>query len=674
MKSSRLKPLNVSWVGSTPHPTPSILWQSFRILPVLFFIGITQTACFSTRTHRLAEQRVQEGDYQGAVDMYQALIDEKPETSEARRAQLALGKLHIDKMNRPEIGVRMYRELIAVAPDSEETAEAYYRLGFYYFKAAEYVPAQKSFDSVVNQFPQLERSHNAQLMLARSHERNNNFEKAIEIYDNVANRHPDGKRAAQALLNKARIQKGSLKNKNEAKRTYQLLVKQYSRIKGTEETVAEAKQQLRLMGANIPIPDPLFTSPRDRMLQRQKERRERDRPRGKVDLSPTMKAADLSAASGFSVSPLELRDAIGPIRLDAQGTHYNAILMIANGVFQSENYRTAGALYYRGIELAEGVESEIDPYHYLRLAVCYRKVGLHQRAHEVLKNALKKDKRILDSIITSGATHYINRDYNKAIETYNSALGLSPAKAPEIYWRLGLVYQKMGEPAKEREYFERAIAADTDYADALQSLAEVLHYRLDDTVSAEIFQDLVDLQNNEAISDERTYAGEKALGDICYKYGNYPRAKTKYEAAARIAQRQKSKPSNQFKAEILNNRSIYATVHAAMASYKSGRENEAQAIIDSLAVEYPEHSLTLYGWGQLALLREEEDTALTAFEASMEKNPYTDTVPLALGEYYLSRGFADQAIAVWEEFIKTNPHPNRHYRVQQRLKVAKNQQ
>ena len=71
------------------------------------------------------------GDYQGAIDLYQAVIDEKPETSAGRQAQLALGKLHIDNMNRPKIGVRVYRDLIATVPDSEETAEAYYRLGVY---------------------------------------------------------------------------------------------------------------------------------------------------------------------------------------------------------------------------------------------------------------------------------------------------------------------------------------------------------------------------------------------------------------------------------------------------------------------------------------------------------------------------------------------------------------
>ena len=673
MKLSLLNPLNMSWVGSTPHPTPSILWHSLKILPVLFFLGTMQTACLSTSNHRLAEQRVQEGDYQGAVDMYQAVIDEKPETAAARRAQLALGKLHIDKMNRPEIGVRMYQELIAAAPDSEVTAEAYYRLGFYYFKAADYVAAQKSFDSVVNQFPHLERSHNAQLMLAKSHENGQNFEKAIEVYDNVANRHPDGKRAAQALINKARIQEGSLKDKNEAKRTYQLLVKQYSKIKGTAETIAEAKQELRLMGASIPEPDPRFASQHDRALQRQKARRERDRPRGRIDLSPAMKDPDLAIASGFNVSPLELMNAVGPIRLDAQGTHYDAMLMVANGIFQSENYRTAGALYYRAIELAEGVESEIDPYHYLRLSVCYRKIGLHQRAHEVLKRALKKDKRILDSIITSGTTHYINGDYNKAIETYNSVLELSPAKVPELYWRLGLIYQKMGEVEKEREYFERAIAANTDYTDALQSLAEVLHYRLDDTANAEIFQDLVDAQNTNTVSVETTYAGEKALGDICYKYGNYLRSKSKYEIAARIAQREKSRATSQFKVQALNSRRIYATVHAAMAAYETGMEDEAQRIIDTLAMEDPDHSLILYGQGQLAMLKGEVDTAFAAFETAIKKDPYSDTVPLALGEYYVSLGFTDEAVALWEAFVAANPGLSRHYRVQQRLEAVKTQ-
>ena len=671
MKSMRFKSLSVSWGNSNTHPTQVILWQRLEILVLVIAIGITQYACLSTNTYKLAEQRIQERDYQGAIDIYQAVIDEKPGTLEARKAQLAIAELHIHKIDQPEVGARMYQELIAAAPDSDETVEAHYRLGLYYFRTMDYESAQKSFDAIVNQFPHLERSHNAQLMLAKSHENARNFEKAVEIYDNVAYRHPNTKRVSQALINKARIQKDFLKDKNEAKRTYQLLVKRYGRIKEAGEAIEQAKQELLLMGASIPEPDSLLTTKYERLSEKQKERREQDRLKNRVTLSPVMDDAKLAIESGFGVSLQEVMRGVGPIRLDEQGTHYNAMLMIATAMFQAENYREAGALYHRGIRIAAQNEAKVDPYHYVSLSVCYRKIGLHQRARHVLKEALKKDKRILDSIIVSGSNHYVNGEYKKAIEIYSSVLGLSPTKTPGLYWRLGLVYQKMGEVEKEREYFERAVAADTDHTDALQSLAEVLHYRLNDTASAEIFQSLVDAQNGSALSVETTYAGEKALGDICYKYGNYPRAKSKYEAAARIAQREKGNVTSKVKERILKNQSIYATVHAAMAAYKGEMEDEAQAMIDALTAEYPEHPLILYGQGQLALLKGEMGTALAAFKASMEKDPHSDIVPLALGQYYLSQGFADDAVALWEEFIKTNPNPNHHHRVQRHLKAAK---
>ena len=82
-----------------------------------------------------------------------------------------------------------------------------------------------------------------------------NYEKAAEVYDNVANRHPEGKRATQALVNKARIEQEYLKNQAAATQTYQSLVKQYGAIEGTEESVEEAKKALQLMGQSIPKPD-----------------------------------------------------------------------------------------------------------------------------------------------------------------------------------------------------------------------------------------------------------------------------------------------------------------------------------------------------------------------------------------------------------------------------------
>ena len=44
--------------------------------------------------------------------------------------------------------------------------------------------------------------------------------------------------------------------------------------------------------------------------------------------------------------------------------------------------------------------------------------------------------------------------------------------------------------------------------------------------------------------------------------------------------------------------------------------------------------------------------------------------PIALGEYYISQGYTDEAMALWTQFLKTNP---RNRVVRQRLSQLKKQ-
>ena len=590
----------------------------------------------------------------GAIDVYQTVVDSKPETPEARQAQLSIAKLYIEKMDQPQLGVQIYQDLIAAAPDSEEAAEAHWGLGLYAFKSEDYQAAQQSFDTIINKFPTSERSYNAQLMLAKSYEELNEYRKAVEIYGNVANRHPEGKRATQALVNKARIQGERLRDENAAKRTYQSIVKRYGNIEGTEESVSTAKQELRMMGAIIPKPVDQTLTNVELALERQRQRRERDRPRGGAERSPAMGEAPNYSASGFDVNPEEIMRPFKAIINEMSGAgnegavYHDTVLKIAHLNWDTENYRDAGALYFHAIGLAERQGAQIDPLSYLRLSLCYRKLGMHQHASEMVRKAVKKDGQVLDAIISSAANQYIDEDYEKAIETYNSVVGLNRSKDSEIYWRMGLAYKKMNDPHKAIESFERAIAVKTEYTKALQSLAEVLHYQLKNTDRAAIFQDLVD-QTGE------TYAGEKELAYLCYKYGNYTWAKSKYEFAARIAQSEKTDETTPFQKRGIDNRVVYAKVHAAMAAYKGEMADKAQEILNTLASEYPNHPLIPYGHGQLAALKGDMDTAIAAFKASIEQDPSFYAAPIALGEYYLSQGYTDEAIALWKKSLRANP-------------------
>ena len=626
----------------------------YNIVTLIIVITIIQYACVASSPQRLAGKHLQEKDYQGAVEVYQRVVDSKPETPEARQAQLSIAKLYIEKMDQPQQGIQIYQDLIAATPDSDEAAEAHWGLGLHAFKSEDYQSAQQFFDTIVNKFPTSERSYNAQLMLAKSYEELNEYRKAVEIYGNVANRHPEGKRATQALVNKARIQGERLRDETAAKQTYQSIVKRYGNMEGTEESVSTAKQELRMMGAIIPKPDDQSLTQLERALERQRQRRERDRPRGGAERSPAMGEVLDYSDSGFDVDPEEIMRPFKTIinEIGGEGTegavYHDTVLKIAHLNWDSENYRDAGALYFQAIGLAERQGAQIDPYSYLRLSLCYRKLGMHQQASEMVRKAVKKDGGVFDAIISSAANQYVDEDYEKAIETYNSVLGLNRARDPEIYWRMGLAYKKMNDSHKAVESFEHAIAVKTEYTKALQSLAELLHYQLKNTDRAVIFQDLVDQKGE-------TYAGEKELASLCYKYGNYGWAKSKYELAARIAEKEKTDDTTPFQRRGIDNRVVYVRVHAAMAAYKGEMADKAQEILDTLASEYPNHPLIPYGRGQLAALKGDTDTAITAFKASIEQDPSFYAAPIVLGEYYLSQGYTDEAIALWKKSLRSNP-------------------
>ncbi len=645
-----------------------------NIFTLIAVIAMTQYACVASNTQKLVGKHLRDKDYQGAIEVYQTVANSNPETPEARQAQLSIAKLYIEKMDQPQLGVQIYQNLIAAAPDSEEAAEAHWGLGLYAFKSKDYQLAQQSFNTIINKFPMLELSHNTQLMLAKSYEDTEDYEKAIEVYDNVANRYPEDKRATQALVNKAKIQGELLRDETAATRTYQSIIKQYGNVEGTEESVNTTKQALRLMGATIPKPDHYSLTQVERTLERRKQRRERNRPRGRVERSPAMEEAPDYSDSGFNVDPepiikpwqqvmkgiiMNRRNAI--LNPHKAGIKFasndeimlnNIVLVFALRNLDSQNYRDAGALFFHAIQLTERKNIPIDPFIYYHLAVCYHKLGMHQRGAEVLKKGGEKSVKLLEYIIRMGDNQYLDENYEAAIGTYNSAIGINRSKDPELYWKLGVVHQKMGDYEKEAEFCERAIAIKTDYTDALQSLAYVLFYHLNDRDRAVVLEDL-------ANGNGSTYESEKELGEICYKYENYTKAKTQYETAARIVQRHRTDATLPAAQRRFDNQIVYAKVHAAMATYKGRMADKAQEIIDTLTAEYPDHPLVPYGKGQLDFLKGDVDASVASFKASIEKDSSFYAAPIALGEYYLSQENSDAAMAVWEGVIKTHPENRR---------------
>ena len=625
---------------------------NYCLLTAFIIVTVAQIGCLSSSQMGTAKELVEAKDYRGAIEVYQSIIDSKPGTADAREAQLAMGKLYIEKMNRPAQGVQSYEAIIAEAPESDDAAEARYRLGMYYYdREKNFEAAQTQFDAIVNQFPHLELSHKAHLMLAKSYEEGKKYEQAVEVFENFANRNPQNKRAAVALANKARIQRTFLKDDDEAKRTLQFIVRKFGKLDGAESEIEKAKEELNELKAPIPKPENPEETQIGRAMKRQQERRERDRPRG-IEKSPSVKSKVVTEDSGFGVSADELMTKFGgdtAIAGDDQGSFHDAELMIAGFFYGDENYRDAGALYFDAIARAEAEKAKIEPYNYLRLSICYRKLGMHEKAAKVLKKASSKDSKVIDAVRDTGKNQYTNGEYEKALETFNSVVGLNRNKDAELYWLIGKTYQKLGDYEKERDSFERAVAINPEDPDALQSLAEVLYYRLKDGKTAAIFQDLADQKKD-------SFVTTKTLGDLCYKYGEYNKAQIKYKAAARTAKRLLQKSEIPAEKRILIRQYGYGTILAALTIFKQGREENAQTLIDTFASEYPDHPLIPYAKAEIALLKGDEKVAVAAFKEAIEKDPASDIPVIALGDYYVSQGYNDEAITLWETFLEKDKY------------------
>ena len=93
---------------------------------------------------------------------------------------------------------------------------------------------------------------------------------------------------------------------------------------------------------------------------------------------------------------------------------------------------------------------------------------------------------------------------------------------------MGLVYQKLKDPDKELDAFERAVALKPNNIDAVQHLAEVLYYRKNDPVRAALYDSEAKGQGN------NDYKVQKEIADLCYKYNSYSWARTKYGNGIRI--------------------------------------------------------------------------------------------------------------------------------------------
>ena len=135
----------------------------------------------------------------------------------------------------------------------------------------------------------------------------------------------------------------------------------------------------------------------------------------------------------------------------------------------------AAAAYNEGIELAErgeyaaaverfGDAADIDPSLLdasFNLAVCYQKLGLHDKAIPILEDLARRDGGDPRYHFALGHSRYRSGDFGSAARSFEQALRIDPLYGEALY-ALAVSYERGGERDKARETYRRYLALEPD--------------------------------------------------------------------------------------------------------------------------------------------------------------------------------------------------------------------
>jgi len=497
-------------------------------------------------------------DPKSAIASYEQVMKTKPGTEEAKAAHLKMADTYYKQMNDTQKGLEVYAEVAKAYPKSKYSAEAEKDIGMHYYQAKDYDKAVEAFNKAAEEAPDTDIANDSLVMVGKSYEDAKKYEDAVKAYLDFSKNHPAHRLAAKIGLTAAKIYQDQLDKQDEAIETYKFVASKF----GLSSSATEARQALKDLGvdaAEIPVagaqpgaagtvqaqaPDQNEPKTIAQLGTRTRRRASNAPPPeigsikktttqgtqattpqgGQSDSAQQMQSRTVSP--DFGIDPLSL---LPDISADQQGTMYDALYMIGITYLQSGQYKESGALFEKAIQLSGNKPWNNAASAYYLLGKSYKGIGNKEKSTQMLKEAIKRDSKIIDNMIRDGETQYGEDEYDKAIDSYKTALGLVPYRDWEIYYDMGLVYIKLKDPDKELECFERSVALKpNDNIDALQHLAEVLYYRKNDPARATLFDAEAKGQGN------NDYKVQKEIADLCFKYGSYSWASTKYGNGMRI--------------------------------------------------------------------------------------------------------------------------------------------
>jgi len=611
-------------------------------------------------------------DPKSAIPIYEQIMKSKPGSDDAKQAHLKIAETYYERMDDQEKGLKTYEEVANAYPKSKYSGESYWAIAMHYFQAKDYDKARQNFAKVTEEIPGTEMANDAALAIAKSYEELKKYEEAANMYLEFSKTHPQHRRAAQAGLDAAKMYETNIDDPDKAIEAYKFVASQYA----ISSSGREAKEALTNMGVDLSEVPPA-TAEAGSVQVAPNESTEESDPGQMANIGVTRRrrasnvarSSDLttraSAAAAAQEQPasrtvskdfgVDVMNLMPNISVDQQGTMYDAMYMIGITYLQSGQYKESGALFEKSIELSGSKPWNNAAKAYYFLGKSYKGIGNNEKSEAMLKEAIKRDPKVIDEMIRSGETQYGEQDYEQALDSYKTALGLVPYRDSEIYYKMGLVYQKLKDPDKELDSFERSVALKPNDADAIQHLAEVLYYRKNDPVRAALYESEAKGQG------ANDYKVQKELGDLSYKYNSYSWARTKYGNGSRVLGKKISddlKKAIGDKANQITEDPTKIDIKMVSASAASGNQTAIEAIekvaplMDDYRFINARIALALTKNKQYKEAQDQLDKLLAEDPNAANSAEYQ----YAVGLLALSQGNTEAGIAAVKKAIEINPN------------------
>ncbi|MBD3184080.1 tetratricopeptide repeat protein, partial [Candidatus Poribacteria bacterium] len=186
-------------------------------------------------------------DPDSAIAAYKNIMQQKPNSDEAKMAHLGMADTYYKRLEDQEKGLEVYEEIAKAYPDTKYSGEAYWAIAMHYFQAKDYEKARDNFAKVTQDMPGTEKASDASLAIAKCYEELKKFDEAAKMYSEFSKTHASHRRAAQAGLDAARIYDRELNKPEMAVEEYKHVASEYA----LSSSGREARETLEERGVEV---------------------------------------------------------------------------------------------------------------------------------------------------------------------------------------------------------------------------------------------------------------------------------------------------------------------------------------------------------------------------------------------------------------------------------------